>query len=114
MSVDLTKLPEIEFAPQSAAEIEAQVITGYEKALGRTLQPGDPERLFLESLAYFIAVQNAVINFAGRQNLLAYATGGHLDHLGAPHHAGKESCLFLQLEGPMRFDSACVKRIALA
>ncbi len=84
MGVNLATLPDISFAPESAAEIEAQVITGYEKALGRTLQPGDPERLFLESLAYFITVQNAVINFAGKQNLLAYAMGGHLDHLGAP------------------------------
>ena len=41
-------------------------------------------RLFLESLAYVISVQNGLIDLAGKQNLLAYARGGHLDHLGAP------------------------------
>ena len=83
-SVDLSKLPDISFAPQSAAEVEAEIITRYEKIRNLTLQPGDPVRLFLESLAYYISVQNGIINFTGRQNLLAYATGGHLDHLGAP------------------------------
>ncbi len=84
MSVNLATLPEINFAPQSASEVEAEIITRYEQIRGVTLQPGDPERLFLESLAYFISVQNAVINFTGKQNLLAYASGAHLDHLGAP------------------------------
>lgn len=82
MPANIATLPDINFAPQSAQEIEASIITHYEKAAGLTLQPGSPERLFLESLAYFVAVQNANINFAGRQNLLAYATGGHLDHIG--------------------------------
>lgn len=84
LSVNLATLPEISFAPQSASEIEAAILRRYEEIRQTTLQPGDPERLFLESLAYFVAVQNAVINFTGRQNLLAYATGAHLDHLGAP------------------------------
>ena len=83
-SVDLAKLPDISFAPQSAAEVEANIITTYERLRNVTLQPGDPVRLFLESLAYYISVQNGIINFTGRQNLLAYAAGGHLDHLGAP------------------------------
>ena len=83
-SVDLAKLPDISFAPQSAAEVEAEIITTYERLRNVTLQPGDPVRLFLESLAYYITVQNGIINFTGRQNLLAYAAGGHLDHLGAP------------------------------
>ena len=82
-SVNLAALPDISFAPQSAADVEAQIITTYEKLRNVTLQPGDPVRLFLESLAYYISVQNGIINFTGRQNLLAYAMGGHLDHLGA-------------------------------
>lgn len=83
MSVDLLKLPEVSFAPTNAAEVEASVLTAYENLTGTTLQPGDPVRLFLESLAYVITVQNGLIDLAGKQNLLAYASGANLDHLGA-------------------------------
>lgn len=83
-SVNLRSLPEISFAPQDAGETLAEIITAYERAAKVTLQPGDPVRLFLYTLAYRISVQNAMIDLAGKQNLLAYAMGGHLDHLGAP------------------------------
>ncbi len=83
-SVDLSALPSISFTPQSAEETETDIITAYEAIARTTLQPGDPVRLFLETLAYVISVQNGLIDFAGKQNLLAYAQGGHLDHIGAP------------------------------
>ena len=83
-SVDLSALPSVAFAPQSAGETETAIITAYEAIAKATLQPGDPVRLFLESLAYILSVQNGLIDLAGKQNLLAYARGGHLDHLGAP------------------------------
>jgi phage-related baseplate assembly protein len=82
-SVNLANLPGISFAPQNAAETEAAVITAYEAIAEATLQPGDPVRLFLESLAYLLSVQNGLIDRAGKQNLLAFASGPHLDHLGA-------------------------------
>lgn len=82
-SVNLKLLPAISFAPQTTAEVESAVITAYEALSGVTLQPGDPVRLFLESLAYTVSIQNGLIDLAGKQNLLAYATGAHLDHLGA-------------------------------
>ena len=50
-SVDLSALPAVNFAPLSAADIEASILTAYERLAGVTLQPGDPVRLFLESLA---------------------------------------------------------------
>lgn len=82
-SVNLAALPEVSFATLSASEIESAVLTAYERQAGVTLQPGDPVRLFLESLAYLVSVQNQLIDLAGKQNLLAYARGAHLDHLGA-------------------------------
>lgn len=82
-SVNLAALPLISFAPMDSSEIESTVLSAYEKLSGITLQPGDPVRLFLESLAYLINVQNGLIDLAGKQNLLAYASGAHLDHLGA-------------------------------
>ncbi|HJD97813.1 baseplate J/gp47 family protein [Mailhella massiliensis] len=76
-------LPDVSFAEERSDVIESNLIAEYEAATGKTLYPADPVRLFLATLAYRLAVQNAVINLAGRQGLLAYATGGHLDHLGA-------------------------------
>lgn len=80
---DLGALPAVSFAEGNAADVEAAVIAAYERLAGVTLQPADPVRLFLESLAYVITVQNNVIDLAGKQNLLAYAQAAHLDHLGA-------------------------------
>ena len=76
-------MSDITFADLAPDSVEASIITAYEQLTGATLYPGDPVRLFLEALAYTLAVQNAVINQAGLQNLLAYAEGGHLDVIGA-------------------------------
>ena len=46
---DLSGLPSVSFAPQSAGETETAIITAYEAIAKATLQPGDPVRLFLES-----------------------------------------------------------------
>lgn len=75
-------MSEISFADLDTASVEAAVLTGYERIAETTLYPGDPVRLFLESLAYVLAIQNHVIDLAGRQNLLAYAQGNHLDFIG--------------------------------
>lgn len=80
---DLSSLPEITFAPLESAAVEAEIISRYEQLSGRTLYPGDPVRIFLESAAWFATVENNLINLAARQNLLAYASGANLDHIGA-------------------------------
>ncbi len=80
---DLSNLPDISYAPATAKETETSIITKYEELSGITLEPADPVRLFLEALAYTITVQNNLIDLAGKQNLLKYATGAHLEHLGA-------------------------------
>ena len=75
-------LPDIRFTDIDPSSVESAVISGFEAVAGRTLYPGNPERLFLEGLAYLIALQNLAIDAAGKKNLLAYADGPHLDHLG--------------------------------
>jgi phage-related baseplate assembly protein len=64
------------------AKVERNVITTYEAITSKKLYPGDPVRLFLEGLAYLIAQQNYIIDYSAKQNLLAYASGDYLDHLG--------------------------------
>ena len=75
-------MSDITFADIDPATIESSVLTTYEGIAGVTLYPGDPVRLFLESLAYLIALQNNLLNLSGRQNLLTYAEGQHLDEIG--------------------------------
>jgi phage-related baseplate assembly protein len=80
--MSLDNLPEVAFCDTDATAIEQSVITVYEGMAGATLYPGDPIRLFLEALAAVIIQQRNLIDYTGKQNLLKYATGAHLDNLG--------------------------------
>lgn len=75
-------MSDIAFADIDPASVEASVISYYEGLTQATLYDGDPVRLFLCSLAYVIATQNQAINLAGKQNLVRYAEGQHLEELG--------------------------------
>ncbi|MDR1978307.1 MAG: hypothetical protein LBQ42_06205, partial [Synergistaceae bacterium] len=82
-------LPDIVFAERDPATIERELINGYEQAYQlqygeeRRLYPGDPVRLFLESVAFELVHQRQLIDYAGKMNLLAYSAENYLDHLGA-------------------------------
>lgn len=78
----LPVLPAVQFADTDPASVETVLITTAETLLDTTLYPADPFRLFLSSLAYLIASQNALIDQAGKQTLLLYAEKSHLDHQG--------------------------------
>lgn len=75
-------LPEIAFCETDAGKVEAEVITGYEGYADVDLYPGDPVRLFLEGNAFLTAQNHVLIDFTGKQNLLHYAVGSYLGHLG--------------------------------
>ncbi len=77
------KLADIVFAEKSADEIESEIITLYEHIADRTLARGDPIRLFLETITLIVIQQRSLIDYAAKMNLLAYAEGEYLDHLGA-------------------------------
>ena len=76
-------LEDIVFADKSADETEREIITFYETFTGRSLAKGDPVRLFLEALILIVIHQRSLIDYAAKQNLLAYAEGDYLDHIGA-------------------------------
>ena len=82
MSSTLSSLPEITFAEKSVQTIESNIITAYEAVAERTLYPGDPVRLFLETIAAIIVQQRTLIDYSAKQNLLAYSSGDVLDHIG--------------------------------
>ena len=76
-------LADIVFADKAADEIESDIITLYEQTAERTLAKGDPIRLFLETITLIIIHQRSLIDYAAKQNLLAYSEGDYLDHIGA-------------------------------
>lgn len=78
----LENLPEIEFVSSDKEIVLAELINLYTEITGRTLAQGDPIRLFLLTIAEVIIQQRAWINYTGKQNLLRYAAGGNLDHIG--------------------------------
>ncbi|WP_295163448.1 baseplate assembly protein [Selenomonas sp. F0473] len=75
-------IEDIRFTETDTNTVKGEVIAAYERMAGRTLAASDPVRLFLESLASVIAHQRALIDFTGKMNLLAYARGDYLDHIG--------------------------------
>ena len=79
----LNQLPDINFVEVDAATLEAEIIHEYETITGRTLQRGDPVRLFLLAITNIIVLLMNRLNKTGKQNLLRYAEGDNLDHLGA-------------------------------
>lgn len=78
----MSQLPEISFATLSSEDIEQELFRLYAEITGRTLAPGNPERLFIEVVAYREMLLQTIIDRAGKMNLLRFAEKGHLDHLG--------------------------------
>lgn len=87
--MELKNLPEISFAETDTETIKNEVIKQYEMVAGRTLASGDPIRLFLLSIAELLIVQRNLIDYTGKMNLLAYAKGEYLDHLGSLLDVGR-------------------------
>lgn len=79
----LNNLPEIVFVSSDASEIEKTIFDLYTSLTGRTLAQGDPVRLFLMCITNIVVLLMNNINETGKQNLLRYAAGNNLDHLGA-------------------------------
>jgi phage-related baseplate assembly protein len=62
--------------------ILADMIAAFEAAAGRTLQPAQVERLLINLYAYRESLVRNAIQYAGEQNLLAFAAFPMLDYLG--------------------------------
>jgi phage-related baseplate assembly protein len=76
-------LPEIQFTEKSAQQIEADMVNRYKDLTGISLGPADPRRKFIQAIVPILAQQRSLIDFSGKQNLLGYAVGDYLDHIGA-------------------------------
>lgn len=79
----LNELPAINFATADPQEVAVEVVATVEKLLGRKLERADPLRIFLRAVEAVIINQRLLIDDTAKQNLLSYATGDNLDHIGA-------------------------------
>ena len=78
----LRDLPRLSFAERSPALIESNIVKTVEGLLDRKLARADPLRLVLLSVEAIIVQQREIIDQSAKMNLLAYATGDYLDHIG--------------------------------
>src|SRR5216684_2180997 len=62
--------------------ILADMVAEFESAAGRTLQPAQVERLLINLYAYRESLVRNAIQYAGQQNLLAFASFPMIDYLG--------------------------------
>lgn len=76
-------IEDINFCSKDVDTITQEVISRYESITGRSLARADPVRLFLNAVIYELVLQRNSIDLAAKMNLLAYAYGDYLDHLGA-------------------------------
>lgn len=74
--------PAIDFAPVDVEDLESATKKLVEEYLGRTLAAADPIYLLIKSFLAIIIQQRRLLDYAAKQNLLAYATGNYLDALG--------------------------------
>lgn len=70
------------FVDVDPAKITRELIADYEARTGRTLYPAQPERIWLDLLAYRETLLRQAIQHAAEQNLVRWATGAYLDALG--------------------------------
>lgn len=79
----LRDLPDVSFAERSLALIESNIVKTVEGLLDRKLARADPLRLFLLGVEAIVVQQREIIDQSAKMNLLAYAMGENLDHIGA-------------------------------
>ncbi len=79
---DFSFLPDVSFTELDTAKTEAAIIRIYEGLTKKILFPGDPVRLFLSTLTAVISQRNVILDQTGKLNLLRYAEGPYLDHIG--------------------------------
>lgn len=99
--MSLSNLPDISFVETNPETIITETILNYENAyfestgIRKSLHPADPIRIFLYTQALREIQLRHVIDETAKQNLLKYAPGPILDHLGArvrtPRGEAKES-----------------------
>lgn len=75
----LTNLAPVSFADKDPQKIQDEMVARFSELDGRTLAQSDPVYLFLKGMTAEIVNWRSTVDFAGKQNLLAYAIGEYLE-----------------------------------
>jgi phage-related baseplate assembly protein len=78
---DERSFPDIEFVNTDTDALVKSLVSAYETMTGKSLAPASPERIFILWVADILVQQRALINWAAKQNVPRFATGGYLDSL---------------------------------
>lgn len=70
------------FVQTAPDDLTEELITTYEGITGHTVQPSDPERLFIAWVADFLVKERENQNYIGNQNIPSRAIGENLNALG--------------------------------
>lgn len=77
------QLQDIDYIDIEFDKINEEATEELSRRLGKPLYPASPERILLLTLLDYIIQDREFINDTGKMQLLAYARGDYLDHLGA-------------------------------
>lgn len=78
----MSRNAEYQFVSTDTAELVSLIVAMYEKITGQTVQPGSPERLFIQWVGNVIVQERVLNNYTGNQNIPCRAEGANLDALG--------------------------------
>lgn len=79
----LKNLEKLKFIDANPEEMEIHILETAERLLKRKLARADPLRLFLLAIEALQIQQRLLFDKTAKMNVLAYAKGGYLDHIGA-------------------------------
>lgn len=78
----MTSLPDPNFIDRDPDAITAELVAKYEAATGKTLYPGQVERLLINLIAYAKTMTHVGIQEAAKQNLVRFSSEPMVDYLG--------------------------------
>ncbi len=101
----MARASEFQFVVTDVEELLSYLTAAFEGMTGRSLNPADPENLFIKFIADIILQERVLINYAGNQNIPSRAEGENLDALGE---------LFYVTERPGATAAECTERFYIS
>ena len=94
-----------QFIPTDPDSIVEWMAAKYEELTGVTVQPGSPERLFIQWISSILVQERALANYAANQNIPSRAEGENLDALAE---------MFYEQERPQAKAAVCTMRFEIS
>lgn len=101
----MSRNADYQFVSTDTGGLVALLVMAYEQITGVTVQPGGPERLFIQWVSSVLAQERVLTNYAGNQNIPSRAEGANLDALGE---------LFLERTRPVAKAAVCTVRFSIS